>query len=432
MDNLNPFTDSTLDDDLFEEKFSLNTLFGKEFLDTMMQKIAAATGLAVALADFRGEEITNSINYCEFCSAVRKGSGPVCGVWNMANAFGSSQAAVLQKPYIYFCPYDLLMVAIPIIVRGQYLGGFIGGQVRCMDAPPDLVHLKNVIPYDKSILENSTVQKKFEEAPIFKFKKFVDTTELITLIISQLSEKEMVNTLQAKYHNKQMALQQEMQRRIVAEKDLSESKLVALRAQMTPYFLMSTLTAIANIAIVENATQTNEVITMFAQFLSQALQGYHDMDSIGNEMEMIERYLMIQRVRMGKKLSYTIEVPDEVRLQRIPCMILFPFVERAVYYGIACKQGDGKITVTAENDQDDVVVHVMDDGPGLETNEMETLFAQHVKELQGASIDTGMKIARQRMENRFGKASHLKIEAVKGKGTTFTMRYPRLQAKGDV
>lgn len=419
-----PISSSGKDNPIAENSVSITELFGKENLENIMRKIAAATGLAFVTVDYRGEGVTDCISFCSFCQRIQE-SPERDKLCTASNAFGAIQAAVFRKTYIYFCPNGLLEVAIPIVVRGQYLGGFIGGQIRCDDAPPDTVQLKNVMPHSRDFTKDESFHEDYEKILKLPYEKFVHITELVSLIVNQLGEKEMVNVIQKKYHEEQMELNQEKQKRIELEKDLNESKLMSLRSQMNPYFLMGTLTAISNLAAVENAPQTNEVITMFARFLSSSLRGYKSSEFIEDEMKMVERYLFIQKARMGEKLEYSVCVPENMRLQRIPSMILFPFVERAVYYGVTCKPDNGKISVTVESDEDNTIIHISDDGLGLKEKELSALFAQHRDEFQGLSIDTGITIARQRLEKYFGKEHEVKIEAVRGKGTTYTIKYPR-------
>lgn len=99
-----------------------------------------------------------------------------------------------QKTNVYFCPCGLLEVAIPIVVRGHYLGGFIGGQIRCNDAPESISQLaavmhspkaNEVVAQNKDLLEVafylgynessyfSKVFKKFEKMTVKQYKSRV-------------------------------------------------------------------------------------------------------------------------------------------------------------------------------------------------------------------------------------------------------------------
>jgi len=405
-----------------ETGVSITELFGKENLENIMQKIAAATGLAFVTVDYRGEGVTDSVSFCPFCKRIQEDPerAKLCSA---SNAFGAIQAAVFRKTHIYFCPCGLLEVAIPIEVRGQYLGGFIGGQIQCNDAPPEVVRLDTVLHHSQDFTE--TFREDYEQAFKLPYEKFVHITELVSMIVNQLGEKELVNVIQQKYHDDQIALHVERERRMELEKDLNESKLIELRSQMNPYFMMSTLTAISNIAAVENAQQTNELITMFARFLSDNLHRPNSMELLSDEMKAVERYLFIQKARLGEKLEYSIEADEETFLQRIPSMVVFPFVERAIYCGIACKNGAGRIAVSAEYDGDDVVIRVTDDGPGMSEEDLKAYFSRHTEEFAEIPAANGINMARQRMETYFGNEYDVKIDAVKGVGTTCTIRYPR-------
>lgn len=151
---------------------TITALLGEKRMEALLHKIAGATDLAVALADYRGDECAH-INCCNFCRSMRAGKGPVCTAASAANAFGIAQACVTEKPFIYFCPYGLMLMAVPIIVHGQYLGGFIAGQVRCSDAPADTVHLKNILPHDRNFLNHPGIRREFDAIPVLPYQKFL-------------------------------------------------------------------------------------------------------------------------------------------------------------------------------------------------------------------------------------------------------------------
>ena len=416
-----------------ESSMGITELFGKDNLEIIMRKISAVTGLAFMAVDYRGDPATDRIAFSSFCQKIQVDPERkrLC---DASCALGAIQAAAFQKTHIYFCPCGFLEVAVPIVVRGQYLGGFVGGQVRCVDAPPDIVQLKTVLPHGVDYTKEPFFREDYEKMQQMSYEKFVHVAELIRLIVDQMCEKEMFHLLRTKSQNDQRVLHQEKQQRMEVERELNESKLVALRSQMYHHFIMSTLTAISNLAAVENASQTNEVITSLAKFLYDTLHGDINTEFIDNEMQAIERYLYVQKTRLGEELEYTVHVPEDMYLQRVPSMMVFPFVERAVYYGIVRKQGGGKISVTAEYDKDDVVIRVADDGPGLKEKEINALNAHgRDKDNHGyISIDIGVKMARQRLIEDFGGEYDVKITTTKGQGTVCAIRYPRAFDEGIV
>ena len=152
--------ENELEQDTVDEYFSINDegginkldiihLFGKEKLEIIQESLSKATGLAFVTVDFRGEPITETTFFSRFCREMRNNPAAIerC---KSSDAFGSIQAAVTQETNVYFCPCGLLEVAIPIVVRGHYLGGFIGGQIRCNDAPESVSRLSSVMHSAKS------------------------------------------------------------------------------------------------------------------------------------------------------------------------------------------------------------------------------------------------------------------------------------------
>ena len=133
------------DDPTAKSGFDILELFGRKNLENIMQKIAAATGLAFVTVDYRGEPVTDSISFCSFCKRVQEDPerAKLCSAYN---AFGAIQAAVFRNTNVYFCPCGLLEVAIPLEVQGQFLGGFIGGQNKCPGGPPPGGDLSSGLP----------------------------------------------------------------------------------------------------------------------------------------------------------------------------------------------------------------------------------------------------------------------------------------------
>ena len=123
-------TDSSDDMDLLE-------LIDKNRLAEFQQAISNATGLAFITVNYRGEPVTEATNFTRHCACMREDEKCKLNCF-ASDAYGAVQAAVLREPHVYFCPHGLIEMAVPIIIKGHYLGGFIGGQLRCEDAPPNV------------------------------------------------------------------------------------------------------------------------------------------------------------------------------------------------------------------------------------------------------------------------------------------------------
>lgn len=418
------------DDSINLDNLNILELFGKKNIEEIQEKIAKATGLGVVTVNFKGEYITDPVAYCDFCKMIGEDEerNKLCYA---SSAFGVVQAAVHQKNYIYCCPCGLMEVAIPLIVRGQFLGGFLAGQIRCTDAPKDTSELKNVMPHKQDYTQCEPFKSCYERVKTMTYDEFYNIAELISLIVNQLGEKEMVNIMLKMYQEEQQKRQEEIEKRTALEQDLREAELFAFRSKMNPYFVFTTLSAISNLAVLEEAPQTNEVISVFADFLRDKLTDPKELEFIVDEVETIEKYLFIQKMRFSGKLDYQIELPQDLALVEIPSMMLFPFVERAVYYGIACKESDGRVSIRVSAEGDDLLVSIADDGPGLNRQEIKKLFGEYKDKYEGYHVDNEVHTAQKRFGEYFGQGYKPVIKATKGVGTCCTLRFPKAYGEMD-
>ena len=394
-----------------DKRLTLLSLFEEESLDDILWQVANATDLAVALADYKGDECTDCINYAEFCRFAREREEPLCKVANATNAFGIAQAAVQKKPFIYFCPYGLLMFAIPINVDGEFIGGFVGGQVRCNDAPADTVHLKNVMPYKADFLEDDEVREIYMQADLIPYKKYVSMAFLMESYFRQLAEKRSAGGAGYRVRSLEKKLDDEQKKRRVAEKKRNKYRLSSLRTQLNPYFVMTTLNAISNMAIIENAVMTNDLINRFAGFMNGLFRNNEDIITIQEEAAMMEAYLAIYKSWLNDRLEYSLDLEDAIRSYHIPAMLAFALVEQAVYHTITVPDHRSKIHIRLNSLDDQIVIFVEDNRPAANpADENRRLIMKQIEEMQGSSVRSGLEIIRERIKEYFNEKGTLVMD----------------------
>jgi sensor histidine kinase YesM len=86
---------------------------------------------------------------------------------------------------------------------------------------------------------------------------------------------------------------------------------------------------------------------------------------LGEEVEFLESYLNIQRMRFGDRLRVTLNAPDELLSAQIPPLILQPLVENAIVHGVGRRIEGGRISVTVKEDKGTLSLSVANDGPPL-------------------------------------------------------------------
>jgi LytS/YehU family sensor histidine kinase len=135
-----------------------------------------------------------------------------------------------------------------------------------------------------------------------------------------------------------------------------------------------------------------------------------DRTTLGDELEMLENYLQIMKIRFGERLRWSIDVPEEARRLAFPPMLLQPLVENAIRHGIEPKLGGGEIGIRSRIDNASLRIEVSDSGVGL----------------SGAAFAGGAGLAnvRARLAALFGEFGSLLLTGDSEGGATATLALP--------
>ncbi|HUK89580.1 MAG TPA: histidine kinase [Blastocatellia bacterium] len=194
----------------------------------------------------------------------------------------------------------------------------------------------------------------------------------------------------------------------------TEAQLRALRAQINPHFLFNALTTIGYL-IQTSPDRALDALMRLTGLLRGALQRSRgEFATLGQEMDLIEAYLDIERARFEDRLRVTIDVPLSERSLRVPAFLVQPLVENAVKHGISpCKAG-GEITVAAHRAAAVLHISVRDTGAGSDRAGLE----------DGRRYGVGLANVEQRLKCHYGQAASLNIASEPGVGTTVDIMLP--------
>lgn len=216
------------------------------------------------------------------------------------------------------------------------------------------------------------------------------------------------------------------------QENLKKSEMRALQAQIAPHFLYNTLDAIIWLA---EARKTSEVITVtraLSNFFRISLSGGQDWITIRQEVDHLEGYLTIQKVRYRDILDYDIQVDESLYDLYILKLVIQPLVENAIYHGIKNRRGGGRLTIAVERRGDMLSVKVSDDGAGMPPERLAMVREQF--EGAGAS-DTdsgyGLYSVDKRLKLYYNQPVGLKVSSMQGEGTTIEFCVPIQNSRRD-
>lgn len=157
----------------------------------------------------------------------------------------------------------------------------------------------------------------------------------------------------------------ERMRRDEQENLLRDSEMATLRAQINPHFLFNALNAL-NAIIPASASDARRTLLNLADIFRYSLGGKRQFVPLEEEMEIVEAYVQIERLRLGKRLRTRIEMDDGARFRLVPALSIQPLVENAVKHGISRMAEGGELSVIARLERGGLRVEVVDNGPGFD------------------------------------------------------------------
>jgi sensor histidine kinase YesM len=175
-------------------------------------------------------------------------------------------------------------------------------------------------------------------------------------------------------------IQQERINRLSSEKEILEANLKLLQAQVEPHFLFNTLSNVLSL-IDRDPTKGKSMLLDLIHYLRTSLSRTLPVaTTLDQEMNIIKAYLNIQKVRMGERLRFSIELPDALREHPFPPMLLQPLVENAVKHGLEPSIEGGEITITVMEENGSIRIEVQDTGNGFSSYDTAGVGITNVRE----------------------------------------------------
>ncbi|MCR8633124.1 cache domain-containing sensor histidine kinase [Paenibacillus radicis (ex Xue et al. 2023)] len=217
----------------------------------------------------------------------------------------------------------------------------------------------------------------------------------------------------------------DLMNQIVYEQETKRiSELKALQAQIQPHFLYNTLDSIIWMAEMSKMEDVVKMTSALSKLLRSSISKGEELVPISVELEHIRNYLTIQNIRYRNKFSYTIDVDPSILSCKILKIVLQPLVENAIYHGIKHKVDTGHIRITGQQSNGVVILKVIDDGIGMESEKVKTLLS-NVNLTEGGK-GVGLHNVNQRVQLYFGDPYGLEFESEQEEGTTAILRIPAI------
>lgn len=190
--------------------------------------------------------------------------------------------------------------------------------------------------------------------------------------------------------------------------------LQSLRREMNPHFIFNSLNSVNQFIAHNNELEANKYLTSYSTLMRKSMENSNsDFITIANELEMINKYLELEKLRFPETFTYSIEVDPSIDTEttKIPNMLIQPNLENAIWHGLRYRESQGMLAVKIQKLDSRIVISIEDNGIGISKSESLKTINQKMH------TSRGLKNVKERIHllNKLYK-SHIKLDIMDKQG----------------
>jgi LytS/YehU family sensor histidine kinase len=217
---------------------------------------------------------------------------------------------------------------------------------------------------------------------------------------------------------KQLLIKENHKQELITEVLNLQQKVI--RSQINSHFIFNVLNSIKLFIMENDVEKAYFFLNRFAKFIRHVLDNsLNEYISLKDELENMDLYLSIEKMRFSDKFTYEINIHPDVKLSdfRFPALLLQPFVENALWHGLMTVEKDAVLKIDVEDNGENVAIIIDDNGIGYN--------ASLAKKTNNSHKSLGLTLINERIDhfNRRSANSHIAYEIIDkeekkiGKGT---------------
>lgn len=215
------------------------------------------------------------------------------------------------------------------------------------------------------------------------------------------------------------------EKELLNEQQVMEFKMLA--SQINPHFLYNTLETIRMKAFTAGDKEVATAIKLLGKSMRYVLENTGTVfTTLDRELDYIDTYVKIQKLRFGERVNYMLEVAEDIVLSdyKILPLLLQPIVENAILHGLEDSDGNGRIIVKVSADEEHLHIVIQDNGKGMSEEELERVRAKLQIKNPELKTSIGLYNINERIKLCYGETYGIQIESAPGEGTKVTLMLP--------
>lgn len=217
-----------------------------------------------------------------------------------------------------------------------------------------------------------------------------------------------------------------MDESIQHEHEKYELEYRVLLNQINPHFVYNVLNSIKVMANIQKIEGISEMASSLGTLLKEISKGLAEQITIRKELELLDKYIYLQKIRKCGLLTTEYDIPDESVMDfLIPRFTLQPLVENSIYHGLDNVGQMGIINISITAQQDEVIIAIRDNGSGIPKGKIAEILS--TESIDGESMTkVGIANVYKRIK-LFHGCGNLVIDSIVGESTTVTLRFPKVR-----
>jgi ligand-binding sensor protein len=312
----------------------LNDLISIDILEDLLQQYYEATGMASCIADSQGRTIAMD-HFNPICKLIRK-VPELEQHCIQSDAYAGLTASITREPYIYQCHCGLIDCAVPIFVENTCVGQIMTGQVILKEE--DLKKVPKISDYLPNIVKGTNnfhyTDMHQEGIPILSLKEITTNTKLLKIIAQLISVMGYQNIMNENYKEQEIRLLEEKKETAETKANVAKLKLNLLENQLPITFLIESFNSIYQEAIIEEATDTADIIFSISSLLRRTLYRKESLVPLEEEIDYIQNYITIKNLSRHFQVTIEEQINNDCAKKIIPITLIQSVIEHLFYINI--------------------------------------------------------------------------------------------------
>lgn len=211
------------------------------------------------------------------------------------------------------------------------------------------------------------------------------------------------------------------------EREEMNLEMRSLQYQINPHFIYNTITAIRWVATISGSKNVADMLVVFIGLLRPVFSQREPEWPLADEIEFIENYITLMKLRFGNTVTVDINIPGEMRRLPIPRFILQPLLENCFEHGVTPEKVI-RVGIDIKQEHESIIIRVCDDGKGIsdqqlrEINKKLAAGSSGEPETQDDHASVGLANVHRRLQLYYGSENGLTVENTLGGGMSITIR----------